>query len=91
MFIANNSFVSVSKEVLLVFPGKYNAPNPQVPLALLHLANPLLKEGYNVRILDMRVTNYRDVKVGRPIFAGITSMSGHQIKYGLEICQEAKS
>jgi len=91
LFIANNSFVSVSKEVLLVFLGKYNAPNPQVPLALLHLANPLLKEGYNVRILDMRVTNYRDVKVGRPIFAGITSMSGHQIKYGLEFAKKLRA
>jgi anaerobic magnesium-protoporphyrin IX monomethyl ester cyclase len=87
---ANNSFVSTSKEILFVFPGKYNATNPQVPLALLHLANPLLNEGYKVKILDMRITNYRNTKIGNPIFVGITCMSGHQIKYGLEFAKKLR-
>ncbi len=29
---------SVQKDVLLVFPGKFKAPDPQVPLAFLHIA-----------------------------------------------------
>ena len=45
------------QEVLLVFPGKFNSPNPQVPLPLLHLASFLITGGYSVKILDMRLEN----------------------------------
>jgi len=79
------------KEVLLVFPGKYNDPSPQVPLALLYLASSLLKEGYKVQILDMRLENYRDFKVGNPIFVGVSTMSGHQISYGLEFAKKVRA
>ena len=43
------------KEVLLVFPGKLKAPDPQVPLQLLHVASALQHGGYRVRIFDMRL------------------------------------
>ena len=71
-------------EVLLVYPGKYKAADPQVPLGLLYLAASLQQEGFKVRLLDMRLTNYRHYKVGDPIFVGISCMSGVQIKYALE-------
>jgi anaerobic magnesium-protoporphyrin IX monomethyl ester cyclase len=57
----------------------------------LYLANPLLKEGFKVRILDMRIENHHDFQVGNPIFVGISSMSGHQIKYGLEFAKKLKA
>lgn len=79
------------KEILLVFPGKYQSPNPQVPLALLNLASPLLKEDYKVRILDMRIDNYRDFHVGNPFFVGISTMSGNQISYGLKYAKKIKA
>ncbi len=44
---------------MLVFPGKFKAPDPQVPLALLYFAASLKQEGFNVRILDMRLEDYR--------------------------------
>ena len=78
-------------EVLLVFPGKYRAPNPQIPLAMLHLAYPLVDEGYRVRILDMRIQDYRTFKFGDPVFVGISSMSGLQIHYGLELAEEVRT
>ena len=74
-------------EVLLVFPGKFKAPDPQVPLALLYLASSLKQEGFNVRILDMRLEDYRDFKCGNPVFVGVSCMSGLQIKYALEFAR----
>ncbi len=78
-------------DVLLVFPGKYRAPDPQIPLALLHLAAALRYEGFNVRILDMRLDNYRRYRIGKPLFVGISCMSGPQIKYALEFARHVRS
>jgi anaerobic magnesium-protoporphyrin IX monomethyl ester cyclase len=79
------------QEVLLVYPGKYGAPEPQIPLSLLHLASPLELAGYKVRIFDMRIENYKDFKIGNPVFVGISSMSGQQISYGLEFAEKVRT
>ena len=78
------------QEVVLVFPGKNGAPDPQVPLALLHIAASLRQEGFKVRILDMRLEDYRNFKIGTPIFVGISCMSGLQIKYALEFARRLR-
>ncbi len=75
------------KDILLVFPGKFKAPDPQVPLSLLYLAASLREEGFTVRILDMRLNDYHHFEVGNPIFVGISCMSGLQIKYALEFAR----
>ncbi len=75
------------KDVLLVFPGKFKAPDPQVPLSLLYLASSLEEQGFSPRILDMRLENYKETKIGNPLFVGITCMSGPQIKYALEFAR----
>jgi anaerobic magnesium-protoporphyrin IX monomethyl ester cyclase len=79
------------KDVLLVFPGKYHTPDPQIPLALLHIASSLLGAGYSVRILDMRLEDYRKTTLGNPIFVGITCMSGQQIHYGLKFARKVRA
>jgi len=84
-------FASKKQEVLLVFPGKYKAPDPQVPLALLYLASPLQSAGYKVRLLDMRMENYREFDVGNPVFVGISCMSGLQIRYALEFARKVRA
>ena len=81
---------SNGKEVLLVFPGKYKSPDPQIPLALLHLASPLQRAGYRVRILDLRIQNHRDFDVGDPVFVGISCMSGLQIRFGLKFARKIR-
>lgn len=75
------------KDVLLVFPGKFKAPDPLVPLSLLHLAASLQEEGFTVRILDMRIEDYRHFEIGNPVFVGISSISGLQIGYALEFAR----
>jgi len=79
------------KHVLLVFPGKYKAPDPQIPLQLLYVASALQQGGFAVRILDMRIDNYQEFDVGTPIFVGITCMSGQQIHYGLEFAKKVRA
>jgi anaerobic magnesium-protoporphyrin IX monomethyl ester cyclase len=78
-------------EVLLVFPGKYGAPEPQIPLPLLHIASPLRRAGYRVRILDMRLDDYAGFNLGDPVFVGISTMSGQQISYGLELARKIRA
>jgi anaerobic magnesium-protoporphyrin IX monomethyl ester cyclase len=78
------------KDILLVFPGKWHAPDPQVPLALLYLASSLEQEGFAVRILDMRLEDFRSFDIGNPVFVGISCMSGLQIKYALEFARHVR-
>jgi anaerobic magnesium-protoporphyrin IX monomethyl ester cyclase len=82
---------SAQKEVLLIYPGKFRAPDPQVPLSLLHLAPPLQQAGYKVRIFDMRVEDIRQLNIGNPVYAGISCMSGLQIRYGLEAARKVRA
>ncbi len=87
-----NTFIKDSdREVLLVFPGRFKAPNPQLPLSMLHLSSFLLHEGYNVRILDMRIENYDKFNIGNPVFVGISSMSGLQIHHGLDFAKRVRA
>ena len=72
------------KRVLLVFPGRRRAPDPQVPLQLLHVAGALQRAGYEPGILDLRLHDYHGLDIGEPVYVGITAMSGPQIRYGLE-------
>jgi radical SAM superfamily enzyme YgiQ (UPF0313 family) len=78
-------------EVLLVFPGKYHSPDPQVPLGILHAAYPLVNEGYDVRIFDMRLEDYRTFKLGNPVFVGISSMTGFQIQFTLDFAKKVRT
>jgi anaerobic magnesium-protoporphyrin IX monomethyl ester cyclase len=82
---------AVEGNILLVFPGKYNIPNPQIPLSLLHLAAYLRRSGLKVEILDMRIKKYNDSLLKDPLFVGISTMSGHQILYGLDFAQKVRN
>jgi radical SAM superfamily enzyme YgiQ (UPF0313 family) len=85
-----NSFSTADKRektILLVFPGKYKAPDPQVPLSILHLAASLEQDGFAVKTIDMRLQDYRHFDLGAPLFVGISTMSGMQIRYALQFAR----
>jgi anaerobic magnesium-protoporphyrin IX monomethyl ester cyclase len=82
---------SKQNEVLLVFPGRFKAPDPQVPLQLLHVASALQQGGYHVRIADLRLEDLRSLDLGDPVFVGITCMSGQQINYGLQFARRVRA
>ena len=80
-----------STEVMLVFPGKYRAPNAQIPLSLLHVASSLIKHGFKVRILDMRVNDFHEFDLGNPLFIGISAIHDSQIRYGIDFAKKTRS
>jgi anaerobic magnesium-protoporphyrin IX monomethyl ester cyclase len=80
-----------ARDVLLVFPGRQRAPDPQVPLQLLHVASALREAGFRPRIADLRLGDFRTLPLGDPVFVGITVMSGPQIRYGLEFADRVRA
>lgn len=80
-------------QVVLLFPHT-GCKRPQeyiMPLALLYIAAPLVADGYSVRIIDQRKTeNWEEelgaaVKEDETLCVGISTMTGHQIRKGMEM------
>jgi anaerobic magnesium-protoporphyrin IX monomethyl ester cyclase len=88
---APSTSIEGEREVLLVYPGKFKAPDPQVPLSLLYLAGSLMQEGFGVRIFDMRLEDYRHLRIANPLFVGISCMTGLQIRYALEFAEYVRA
>jgi len=80
-----------NRKVLLVFPGKYGALNPEIPLPLLYLASVLRGNKVKVEIFDMRLEDFQRVDLNCVFLVGITSMTGSMIKYGLEFAQAVRN
>lgn len=86
-------------KVLLIYPetgmDMYGV-NVGLPLACLYLGTVLQQSGYRVEILDERTTNCFDedvsraVKGERPLFVGISSMTGMQIRGGLKAARAVR-
>ena len=57
---------------------------------MLHVAYPLVNAGYKVRVLDMRLDDYHTFKLGNPLFVGIGTMSGFQIRFALEFAKKVR-
>lgn len=60
------------------------------PFALLTVAAPLLKEGYQVKIIDQRINPLWEKELKnelekKPLYVATTSMSGTQIKFALQV------
>ncbi len=80
-----------ARDVLLVFPGRKGAPDPQVPLQLLHVASALRAAGFRTRVADLRLGDFRTLPLGDPVFVGITAMSGPQIRFGIEFADRVRA
>jgi anaerobic magnesium-protoporphyrin IX monomethyl ester cyclase len=82
------------KKVVLFFPSYYS-DEAAPPLALIHLAAPLVEDGYEVHIVDSAVT--RDC-VGDVLEAcegatclGISMVTGPMITQGVEVAQAVRA
>jgi|TARA_B100002003_G_scaffold36282_1_gene31663 radical SAM superfamily enzyme YgiQ (UPF0313 family) len=75
------------KKIILVFPGQYRVNDVNIPLSLLYIANPLLKHGYDVQIVDARIEDFRKVDYRNILYAGISTMSGLQIYHGVDVAK----
>ena len=83
------------KEITLVFPGQGEMNklrkgwlgrhvSLRLPLAVLFVATPLMKRGYKVKILDLRLDRYQDHDFSNDLCVGISAITSGQITHGLE-------
>jgi len=88
----------MTRSVVLIYPNAGQdvaGINVGLPLSVLYVGTALKKAGYDVRILDERVqTNLepllRDAIASNPLFIGISSMTGYQIRHGLAIARSVR-
>jgi radical SAM superfamily enzyme YgiQ (UPF0313 family) len=77
-------------EVLLIYP-KTGVEVVRTPLSVLAVAAPLCQEGYNVKVIDLRITKNFKEKIKSSsktaLAVGISAMTGHQIISGLEAAE----
>lgn len=80
--------------VILIYPKTGIEFRLNIPFSVLFVAAPLVAKSYDVHILDQRVFSKKeffqrlnDLIRGDVICVGISSMTGPQIKYGLEIAR----
>jgi radical SAM superfamily enzyme YgiQ (UPF0313 family) len=74
--------------------ARFRAGRP-LPLSVLCASSLVDKEGYKVKIIDQRIDknwekNLRAELAKKPLLIGISSMTGAQIGYGLQISKIAK-
>jgi anaerobic magnesium-protoporphyrin IX monomethyl ester cyclase len=79
------------KKVLLIYPGNIHAFTKRMPLSVLFLAEALIKEGFEPRILDMQVDSFDGSMLENVVCVGISTLTGEQIKYGLEVAALIRS
>jgi radical SAM superfamily enzyme YgiQ (UPF0313 family) len=86
----------MSGKVILVYPrlssGWRAQPRCAPPMSLICVATPVHGAGYDVRIIDQRIEpNWRAILTHEldqdPICVGISSMTGPQLRFALEISQ----
>src|SRR5687768_14024788 len=81
-------------KVVLFFPSYYS-DEAAPPLALIHLAAPLVEKGYDVRIVDSAVTADSVTAVLREtegaLCLGISMVTGPMITQGVEVARAVRA
>ena len=83
----------MKKKIVLFYPG-YSSPQVAPPLPLLAVAAPLIKEGYEVKIIDANIDeNFQQSvlkEVEDAIFLGISIVTGPMVIDALNIGSKVK-
>lgn len=88
----------MSRTIVLLYPRfEPDFPNPKkrigLPLAPLTVARPLVKAGYDVRIIDENV-HPRAIdemrKCPKPLFVGLSVLGGNTVNTGRALAEQAK-
>ena len=84
----------MKRRVVLFFPS-YFSDEAAPPLALIHLAAPLVAKGYDVRIVDSAVTEDCAGTVGAAcegaVCLGISMVTGPMITQGVEVARAVRA
>src|SRR5215470_7078089 len=86
--------VKTSRKVVLFFPA-FASSEATAPLGLLAVATPLLRAGYDVRLIDSTITpNYKQrvlEEVRDALCLGISLVTGPMIRETVEIARTVKA
>ena len=85
------------KRILFIYPKIKNRPSLKTyaPMAFMYIATCLENNNYITELVDARIADY-DYKIlkeklgKKPLYAGITAMSGFQVKDGMVIAEFIK-
>lgn len=80
----------MKNKIILVYPklGPKGKEHRGVPLAVLSIAGMLKSAGFMPEVFDLRVHDIQDIKLDADVlWVGISSMTGYQIKSGLEVAE----
>ena len=84
-------------EIILVQPraGSWDLAGVRLPISMLSIAALPIKAGYKIRFIDQRIDKDWKNKLLKylkyePLLVAVTSMTGIQIKYALEISKIVK-
>tara|TARA_Y100000294_G_scaffold175659_1_gene196270 strand:+ start:1436 stop:2911 length:1476 start_codon:yes stop_codon:yes gene_type:complete len=88
----------MKNKITLIYPGekeklskiKANIPL-RLPLSILSLTPFLEKEDFEVKILDMRVSDYHECDFSDNLCVGISAKTGPEILFGLEVAKYVKN
>lgn len=89
---------STRRPILLIYPGTgldIRAVSVFLPLSVTFLAAALERAGFEARILDLRIEKNRAKKLReelarKPLYVGISAMTGRQLHGGLEAARLAR-
>ena len=84
--IINKKF---NKKVLLIYPANIKTITKRIPLALLYLAEYLLKKNYEPIILDLQIELLVLLLLKDVLCVGISTLTGPQIIYALKIAEKS--
>jgi radical SAM superfamily enzyme YgiQ (UPF0313 family) len=89
----------VGRGIVLIYPNAGQdvlGINVGLPLSLIYVGTALRRAGFDVRILDERVTKnlmlaLEEAVASDPLFVGISSMTGYQIGHGLLMARSVRA
>jgi anaerobic magnesium-protoporphyrin IX monomethyl ester cyclase len=73
------------KKVLLINPGPKIMGDINMPIHLVALANPLLKNNYDPVLIDTRVDDYKDLDFNQFVCVAISAIAGPILQVALDI------
>lgn len=79
-----------SRRVLLIWPGKFGAFDPDFPNSCFYLAKALLDDGWEPVILDMQTDDYQSFDYRDFLFVGISTMSGPQLDHARQVSKKIR-
>ncbi|MFH1500719.1 MAG: radical SAM protein [archaeon] len=79
----------MGRKIFLVYPDE-KTHLTRLPLSLLAIGSVLVKNGFEVKIIDLRFQDYTKFDYSDSVFVGVSTLTGKQLKYALKFSEYIK-